>query len=91
LVTWQLPWWAGWFLLARRAAGYRRWLSARGIAPLLEYLESAGLAGPAEPAPGGGVLTGFREYLLTERGLAASTVRNSMPPGCWPPGCGWSR
>ena len=70
------------FLLARRAAGYRRWLSARGIAPLLEYLETAGLALPAAsaepPAPGGDVLTGFREYLVTERGLAASTVRNYL-------------
>jgi len=72
----------GRFLLARRAAGYRRWLSARGIAPLLEYLETAGLALPAAsaepPAPGGDVLTGFREYLVTERGLAASTVRNYL-------------
>ena len=70
------------FLLARRTAGYRRWLSARGIAPLLEYLETAGLALPAasaEPSvPGGDVLTGFREYLVTERGLAASTVRNYL-------------
>ena len=70
------------FLLARRAAGYRRWLSARGIAPLLEYLETAGLALPAAsaepPAPGGDVLTGFGEYLVTERGLAASTVRNYL-------------
>ena len=70
------------FLLARRTAGYRRWLSARGIAPLLEYLETAGLALPAAsaepPAPGGDVLTGFREYLVTERGLAASTVRNYL-------------
>jgi integrase/recombinase XerD len=72
----------GRFLLARRAAGYRRWLSARGIAPLLEYLEAAGLVLPAAsaepPAPGGDVLTGFGEYLVTERGLAASTVRNYL-------------
>jgi integrase/recombinase XerD len=70
------------FLAARKAAGYRRWLSARGVALLLEYLEAAGLAIPAvapEPREAGGeVLAGFREYLVTERGLAASTVRNYL-------------
>ena len=70
------------FLVARKAAGYRRWLSARGIAPLLKYLETAGLAIPAvspEPqVPGGDVLAGFRDYLVTGRGLAASTVRNYL-------------
>ena len=70
------------FLQARKAAGYRRWLSVRGVAPLLEYLETAGLVSPAvspEPlVPGGDVLAGYREYLVTERGLAASTVRNYL-------------
>lgn len=70
------------FLTARKAAGYRRWLSPRAVAPLLEYLEAGGLVIPAvspEPqAPGGDVLAGFREYLVTERGLAASTVRNYL-------------
>ncbi|HXZ72312.1 MAG TPA: hypothetical protein VEH31_15780, partial [Streptosporangiaceae bacterium] len=70
------------FLAARKAAGYRRWLSARGMAPLLEYLETAGLAIPAIPAepqaPGGDVLAGFRDYLVTERGLAAAAVRNYL-------------
>jgi site-specific recombinase XerD len=70
------------FLAARKAAGYRRWLSPRAVAPLLEYLETGGLVIPAVPpgpqAPGGDVLAGFREYLVTERGLAASTVRNYL-------------
>lgn len=70
------------FLLARKDAGYRRWLSRRAIAPLLEYLEAAGLAVPAaatEPlAPDSAVLAGFWQYLVTERGLAASTVRNYL-------------
>jgi integrase/recombinase XerD len=70
------------FLAARKAAGYRRWLSARGIAPLLEYLETAGLAilavSPEPRAPGGDMLAGFQEYLVTERGLAPSTVRNYL-------------
>jgi integrase/recombinase XerD len=70
------------FLLARRAAGYRRLLSARAVAPLAEYLAAAGLivsAGSPEPlAPGSTVLAGYREYLVSERGLAASTVRNYL-------------
>jgi hypothetical protein len=70
------------FLLARKGAGYRRWLSRRAVAPLLDYLEGAGLAVPApalEPlAPGSAVLAGFGEYLVTEWGLAASTVRNYL-------------
>jgi site-specific recombinase XerD len=70
------------FLAARKAAGYRRWLSLRAVAPLLDYLETAGLVIPAvspEPqVPGGDVLAGYREYLVTERGLAASTVRNYL-------------
>jgi site-specific recombinase XerD len=49
---------------------------------LLEYLRAAGLAVPAaapEPlAPGSVVLAGFGQYLVAERGLAASTVRNYL-------------
>jgi integrase/recombinase XerD len=68
------------FLVVRKAAGYRRWSSARGIAPLLEYLEAAGLAVSVTPpeAPGSDVIAGYREYLVAERGLAASTVRNYL-------------
>lgn len=69
------------FLLARRAAGYRRLLSARAVAPLAEFLGSAGLIVPAAPEPAvesWEVLAGYREYLVTERGLAASTVRNYL-------------
>ena len=70
------------FLAARKAAGYRRWLSARGIALLLEYLETAGLAvaavSPDPQVPDDDVLAGFGDYLVAERGLAASTVRNYL-------------
>lgn len=70
------------FLQARKAAGYRRGLSARGIAPLLEYLREVGVAAaalPASPAaPGEITLVGYRDYLTRERGLAVSTVRNYL-------------
>ena len=70
------------FLLARRAAGYQRLLSARAVAPLVEYLGAVGLivaaVSPEPLAPDSGVLAGYREYLVTERGLAASTVRNYL-------------
>src|ERR1700691_4610929 len=70
------------FLLARRAAGYRRVLSARGVAPLMEYLVAAGVivpvVSPEPPVPGGAVLAGYREYLVSERGLAPSTIRNYL-------------
>lgn len=70
------------FLQARRAAGYRQWLSMRGMSPLLEYLRSEGIA-PTPPTvgpltPGEVLLAGYRDYLVSERGLAASTVRNYL-------------
>lgn len=70
------------FLRARRGAGYRRWRSGRGMARLLEYLRAVGVA-PAPPPIGPetateAVLSGYRDYLVHERGLAASTVRNYL-------------
>jgi len=68
------------FLQARRVAGYRQWLSARGMAPLLDHLRDVGIAPVCSPAVADGVvevlLAGYRAYLVEERGLAASTVRN---------------
>ena len=37
------------FLRARRGAGYGRWLTARSLRPLLEYLRRVGAIPPAEP------------------------------------------
>jgi site-specific recombinase XerC len=67
------------FVAARRAAGYRHFLSPRGLRPLLGYLEELGVA--AEPAlqvphsPAEVVLAGYHAYLVGERSLAAGTVR----------------
>jgi integrase/recombinase XerD len=70
------------FLRARRVAGYRQWLSARGMAPLLDHLREVGIAPVCSPAMADSVvevlLAGYRAYLIEERGLAASTVRNYM-------------
>jgi integrase/recombinase XerD len=70
------------FLLARKAAGYRRFRSARAVAPLLDYLGAAGVIAPVvspePPAPGSAVLASYREYLVSERGLAPSTVHNYL-------------
>ena len=70
------------FLQARRTAGYGQWLSVRGLAPLLGYLRETGVA-PVPPTAVAGtpmeaVLSGYRVYLVEERGLAASTVRNYL-------------
>lgn len=66
------------FLAARRAAGYRLWLSPRALSPLLTYLRGLGvvLAEP-EREPGGpaeALLARYRGYLVRERGLSASTA-----------------
>jgi integrase/recombinase XerD len=68
----------GEFLAARREAGYTCWLSERGLAPLLGYLRSAGVVPQAaRPVPctaADALLERYRVYLVTERGLVASTV-----------------
>lgn len=66
------------FLLARRAAGYTNYVTARAMAPLLSYLRGLGIAPPASAVIAVGavevLLGGYREYLLVERGLTADTV-----------------
>jgi integrase/recombinase XerD len=68
----------GEYLADRRAAGYVHWCSGRGLAPLLGYLRRVGaVPGPVAGRPDGplDVLAGdYEDYLVAERGLAASTV-----------------
>ena len=67
------------FLDARREAGYTRWLSPRGLVPLLGHLRRLG----AVPAPiverASGpldeVVERYRAYLVSERGLVPRSVR----------------
>lgn len=65
------------FLSARRAAGYRMWLSPKALQPLLAYLRDLGVAPPEPviaPSPAEAMLALFGRYLASERGLARSTV-----------------
>jgi integrase/recombinase XerD len=65
------------FLSARRAAGYRMWLSPKALQPLLGYLRQLHVAPPEPviaPSPAQAVLARFGRYLASERGLARSTV-----------------
>jgi hypothetical protein len=72
------------FLAARRAAGYRLWLSPKALVPMLEYLRRQGVA-PPEPvvalSPAEAMLEGYRQYLTSERGLAASTAASPEVDG----------
>ena len=58
-------------------------MSLRGLAPLLGYLRTLGVA--PVPAAGRGVgsldvlVERYRRYLVTERGLVATTVRYYLP------------
>jgi len=66
------------FLADRRQAGYRLWLSPKGLAPLLGYLRDVGaLVAPAASEPSGpaeDLLASYKAYLVVERGLAPATV-----------------
>lgn len=66
------------FLAARRQAGYTLWLSAKGVAPLVDYLRGVGAIPVLEPmvavTAAERCLAAFRTYLVEERGLAEGTV-----------------
>jgi integrase/recombinase XerD len=65
------------FLAARRAEGYVQWCSSKAMVVLLEYLYELGVVPVAVLEPSTGVealLLGYRDYLLVERGLVATTA-----------------
>jgi site-specific recombinase XerD len=71
------------FLRHRRSQGYTSWRSAKGLAPILNYLRGAGAIPPAPPPPSddspGTLLLGeYRTYLLQERRLQSSTAANYL-------------
>ena len=66
------------FLVERRAAGHRDYVTARAMAPLLAYLRELGVvpsASPSRPSTKAELLgERFGRYLTVERGLAKATV-----------------
>ena len=70
------------FAEARRAAGYRHFVRPSALAPLLECLRGLGVTPAADAgalgAPADLLAERYREYLVDERGLAATTVRAYM-------------
>jgi hypothetical protein len=66
------------FVAARRAAGYRTWVSSLSMRLPLAFLREIGVAPASMPtAPAGEVerlLSVYRQYLVRERGLAESTI-----------------
>jgi site-specific recombinase XerD len=66
------------FLAARRAEGYVLWLSPRALVPLLGFLRRLGAAplpAPVAVTPAEALLGRYQQYLVAERGLAATTAR----------------
>jgi integrase/recombinase XerD len=66
------------FLASRREAGYVTWVTSRCIELPLAYLREVGAVAPAavvvSEGPWTGLLAGYRDYLVQERGLASLTV-----------------
>ena len=65
------------FADTRRRKGYRRWRSRQSLRLLVDYLRRAGTIPPGGLEPDGPLemlLEAYGRYLVTERGLAPSTV-----------------
>ncbi|MEZ2354953.1 site-specific integrase [Caballeronia sp. RCC_10] len=68
----------GEFLDARRAQGYRLWLSTKALVPLIGYLGSIGIevaSAPAALSLSEVLLSRYHRYLLDVRGLVATSAR----------------
>jgi len=70
------------FLCARRAEGYARPVSSRGMVVLLEYLRGLGVAPPPQPAsvatPVEVLIERYRKHLVEERRLSPSSIRRYL-------------
>lgn len=66
------------FMADRRAAGVRKLKTRKALGPILGYLRGLGLApaaeAPLEDVPAGEILSRYRRFLITERGLAPVTA-----------------
>lgn len=66
------------YMVARRAAGYTNYRTARALRPLLTFLCGVGVEPPRTVAaltPVEAFLTRYRQYLIVERGLGVRTAR----------------
>lgn len=67
------------FLADRRAAGYKCWVSTRSPELPLEYLRALGVVPTVDPevigSPFDVIIEGYHRYLVHERGIATSTVK----------------
>lgn len=66
------------FVAERRAEGRRLYVSMRGIAPLVDFLDGIGLLEPEEPEVPSGVeqfIDRYRTYMRCERGVADPSIR----------------
>lgn len=66
------------FLSARRAQGYRRWISPRALKPFLGYLQEMEITvamRAAELKPTERLLADYQTYLVETRGLAESSAQ----------------
>lgn len=69
------------FFAARRTAGYTNYRTAKALQPLLGFLRTLGVIGPAvvtERTPVEALLERYRGYLIGERGLTCATARGYM-------------
>jgi site-specific recombinase XerD len=70
------------YLAERRAGGYTLYLTGKALAPLVEYLHQLGALkhAPSSPvsSPAELLLERYRDYLLSERGLGAASVRGYL-------------
>jgi site-specific recombinase XerD len=69
------------FLAHRRAEGYRLWLSAKAMVPMLDYLRELGVAATPSTAPATEaeeLQEHYRSYLVHARGLAPATVASYL-------------
>lgn len=66
------------FMADRRAAGVRKLKTRKALGPILGHLRGLGLApaaeAPVEDGPSGEILNRYRQFLITERGLATVTA-----------------
>jgi integrase/recombinase XerD len=70
------------FVAERRAAGLKTWAADESVRLPFEYLRAVDAVPPAdailENSPVTEILTGYREYLVLERGLAQSTIEHCL-------------